>query len=670
MLFADKKTQGRISSKYIVAFTCLHYKIMDMDLCLLQNIPNFRDKILMSMWRLNTWIVLAFSMMVCSCQNQDGKQNEVQLKTNYMNDPHSFSTPEEAVITHLNLDLNVDFAVRKISGVAEIEFESSEDAKQIVLDGKDLHIQEIIHSDGAEASYRVTEEDSILGSSIKIELRENSNSLIIKYATGEGAEALQWLDKAQTADKTHPFLYSQSQAILARSWIPLQDSPGVRFTYDAKVTVPQGMMALMSAENPQSVNEEGVYLFSMPQPIPSYLMSLAVGNIDFAPIGERTGVYAEPGMLKRSVEEFSEMDEMLNIAEKLYGKYQWGRYDLIVLPPSFPFGGMENPRITFATPTILAGDKSLTSLVAHELAHSWSGNLVTNATWNDFWLNEGFTVYFEHRIMEALKGEEYANMLSSLSMRGLVDEVDLFMRTGLKDDTRLKLDLTGRNPDDGLTAIAYDKGYFFLRRLEEAVGRERFDEFLKNYFKEFAFKSNNTEAFAVYLQENLFEKNGIEPIDDLNEWIYGTGLPSSLPVVISKRFALVDQAVEKFLKSDLTFETSEWSSHEWVHFIKNLPEKLSGDQMSQLDKAFDFTHSGNSEILGVWYVHCARAMYQPSFEAMSEFLIQTGRRKFLMPIYEELIKTDQGKSLASSIYKRARVNYHYVASSSLDKLID
>jgi len=428
-------------------------------------------------------------------------------------------------------------------------------------------------------------------------------------------------------------------------------------------------MALMSAENPQKVDNSGIYHFSMPQPIPSYLMALAVGKIEFAPVGDRTGVYAEPSMLEKSSDEFSEMGDMLNIAEELYGKYRWGRYDLIVLPPSFPFGGMENPRITFATPTILAGDKSLTSLVAHELAHSWSGNLVTNATWNDFWLNEGFTVYFEHRIMEALKGREYAEMLSSLSMQGLLDEVDLFMKDGREDDTKLKLDLSGRNPDDGVTTIAYDKGYFFLCRLEEYVGREKFDKFLNNYFAEYAFKANCTEAFLPYLKENLFDKNGIKPIDDLDEWIYGTGLPTSLPMVNSKRFALVDEAIEQWITCDFSIKTSNWSSHEWVHFIKNLPDDLSLKSIEKLDQTFDFTHSGNSEILGVWYVHCARKLHKPSFESMTQFLVQTGRRKFLMPIYEELIKTEEGKILAKEIYKEARPNYHFVASNSLDKLL-
>jgi len=588
---------------------------------------------------------------------------------NIQRDLHSYSKPEEAVIKHIDLDLEVNFEQKELSGTATIKFNKTKGTDKIILDTKDIMISSVLSSKGEDLDFSLQAPDTILGSALEIQTPANVNEIIIRYRTGKEAEALQWLEPEQTTDKNLPFLFTQSQAILARSWIPLQDSPAVRFTYTAKVKVPKGMLALMSAENPQKADVDGIYDFSMPQPIPSYLMALAVGDIDFAPIGDRTGVYAEPGVLERSREEFSEMDEMLRIAEELYGEYRWGRYDLIVLPPSFPYGGMENPRITFATPTILAGDKSLTSLVAHELAHSWSGNLVTNATWNDFWLNEGFTVYFEYRIMEALKGRDYAEMLSHLSQQGLLAEVKEFMNDGKENATKLKLDLSGKSPDDGMNTIAYDKGYFLLRRLEEYVGRDKFDAFLAKYFEEHAFQSNYTEAFVDYLNKNLFEKNQMKPIDDLNEWVYGTGLPESLPKVESKRFDLVDEALEQWQKGENSFDTVGWSSHEWVHFIKNLPKDLSKRALEKLDQKFDFSHSGNSEILGVWYVHCARQLFEPSFEVMEQFLVTTGRRKFLMPIYTELTQTEKGKRMALEIYRKARPNYHFVATNSLDQLL-
>jgi hypothetical protein len=355
------------------------------------------------------------------------------------------------------------------------------------------------------------------------------------------------------------------------------------------------------------------------------------------------------------------MEQMLHIAEELYGPYRWERYDLLVLPSSFPFGGMENPRLTFATPTIIAGDRSLTSLVAHELAHSWSGNLVTNATWNDFWLNEGFTVYFERRIMEQLYGRSFAEMMSALSLQDLQKEVQTFMESGRRKDTRLKLMLDDRDPDEGVTTIAYDKGYFFLRYLENMVGRQRFDAFLAAYFEAYAFRSNHTAAFMEYLQKNLFVKNDLIPPPDLDEWVYGEGLPTSMPEVDSERFDLVDRALEDWQrrKDAQTLETDQWSAFEWMHFIRNLPADTSATALRVLDDAFELTHSGNAEILGLWLVRAVRCWYEDAFVKLRQFLKSTGRRKFLMPLYSELIKTAEGKALAVDIYGQARPHYHY-----------
>ncbi|HRP00985.1 MAG TPA: M1 family aminopeptidase/hydrolase, partial [Flavobacteriales bacterium] len=346
---------------------------------------------------------------------------------------------------------------------------------------------------------------SILGRALHIPIDSNSNTIAVTYRTTEGARALQWLSPQQTADRTHPFLFTQGQAILTRTWMPVQDSPGIRITYDATVRVPKELMAVMSASNPQVRSADGVYTFHMEQPIPAYLIALAVGDIEFRPLGERCGVYAERSVVDKAAWEFADTERMLQAAEALYGPYRWGRYDVIVLPPSFPFGGMENPRLTFATPTIIAGDRSLTALIAHELAHSWSGNLVTNATWNDFWLNEGFTVYFENRISEALYGPDHAGMLQILGRQDLQGSLEHMHATGHAEDTHLRLHLDGRDPDDGMTDIAYEKGFAFLKLLESKVGRERFDAFLRGYFDRFAFQSMTTDKFLAYLDEELLK---------------------------------------------------------------------------------------------------------------------------------------------------------------------
>ena len=375
-----------------------------------------------------------------------------------------------------------------------------------MLDTRDLTIEKVtLGKEEKPAAFSLSTANGVFGRKLSIAIDKNTALVNVYYQTSPQAAALQWLNPEQTAGKEQPFLFSQSEAILARTWLPCQDSPGIRFTYNATVTVPKGYLALMSAENPQQVNESGTYTFAQKKPIPAYLMAIAAGNIVFRSLGTRTGVYAEPATIEKAHYEFAQMQDMLVAAEKLYGPYEWGRYDVLVLPPSFPFGGMENPCLTFATPTVLAGDRSLVSLVAHELAHSWSGNLVTNATWNDFWLNEGFTVYFENRIMEAIEGPEYADMLTQIGRDDLAETMAEMGNTN--PDTQLKLKLDGRNPDDGMTDIAYEKGFFLLKTIENAVGREKFDAFLKKYFADHAFKTSNTEDFLAYLKKELFAGN-------------------------------------------------------------------------------------------------------------------------------------------------------------------
>jgi leukotriene-A4 hydrolase len=587
-------------------------------------------------------------------------------------DPHSYAQPGKAAVTHLDWKANVDFDSKTISAVAKWDIDVTVDADIIFFDTKDLLIEKVIVDD-RPLTFKLADKDEILGQALAVPINQDSKQITIEYRTSPGAEALQWLSPQQTAGKKHPFLFTQSQAILARSWIPCQDSPAIRFTYYAEVTVPSELLALMSASNPQEKNNNGVYKFRMRQPISSYLLALAVGDLRFKEISNRSGVYAESPVVDKAAREFSDLEKMIAGAEDLYGKYQWDRYDLLVLPPSFPFGGMENPRLTFATPTILAGDRSLTSLVAHELAHSWSGNLVTNATWDDFWLNEGFTVYFETRIMEKLYGRDYAEMLAALNLQDLKDEIKSLNEAGLSADTRLELNLKGRNPDDGVTDIAYNKGYFFLRSIEEKFGRDQFDEFLKNYFSKNAFTSMDTEQFIRYIKNYYQNKFKITLDDQLfQQWVFSEGLPADCPQPVSNRFKAVDGVIagwkaEKQLKKDVA---SKWSTHEWLHFLKNLPDTLTQQQMKELDAFGNFTNSGNAEIITAWGVLSIRNNYAPMNSKIEAFLINTGRRKFLSPLYNELVKTEAGKVRAKAIYETARPNYHFVATNTFDKLLE
>lgn len=607
-------------------------------------------------------ITLAFA----GCQT--GQEPDNTPTMHYAPDPHSSAKPEQAVVKHLKLDLSADFTAKQLSGSATWQVDHTGD-DTLYLDTYGLNINRV-EVDGKETDqWSLGEHSETFGQPLAIFMKEGAQEVTVHYSTGQGAKALQWLDPEQTAGKAHPFLFTQSQAILARTWIPCQDSPGIRFTYEARISVPKELLALMSATNPTGLNESGVYNFSMPQPIPSYLMALAVGNIEFRSVDERTGVYAEPELLDTARWEFNDMGEMVTVAEELYGPYAWERYDLLVLPPSFPFGGMENPRLTFATPTILAGDRSLVALVAHELAHSWSGNLVTNATWNDFWLNEGFTVYFEQRIMEAMYGRDYSEMLTSLSLDGLKSEVEEFM-TSKPEDTRLKLDLAGRNPDDGVTSIAYDKGYFFLRLLEETVGRKQFDTFLKDYFQRNKFRVMDTERFVALLNDSLLTEDQRATVG-VEKWIYEPGLPENCPVPVATRFGAVDSLRSLFVEKrqlPATEITAGWSTHEWLHFIKGLPPSMDQSMMTALDRACGFTNSGNSEILAAWFQPVIRNQYTGAYPKVEEFLVKVGRRKFLTPTYRAFMETGQ-EAEARRIYALARPNYHAVSRETLDDLM-
>ncbi|MGH9458835.1 MAG: M1 family metallopeptidase [Thermoanaerobaculia bacterium] len=580
----------------------------------------------------------------------------------YPDDPHSLANPNEVTVEHLDLDLSVNFPEEKLVGVASLVVNNRTGADALRLDTRDLEIKRVtLGSEARPTEWRLGEAQGVLGRPLVIDVEPGTRRVTVEYETTPGAAALQWLEPAQTAGDW-PFLFTQSQAILARTWIPLQDTPAVRFTYDATIRAPQPLMAVMSAENPTEREADGIYEFTMPQPIPSYLMALAVGDLEFRPLGDRAGVYAEPSVVDRAAWEFAQTPEMIEAAERLYGPYRWGRYDILVLPASFPFGGMENPRLTFATPTVLAGDRSLVALIAHELAHSWSGNLVTNATWNDFWLNEGFTTYIENRIMEEVYGVEQARLLQALGRQDLEEEIAAVAEV----DERLKLELAGRDPDEGMTEVAYQKGALFLRLLEETVGRERLDAFLRQWFDTFAFQSRTTEDFVAYLEANLLTEEEAAAVD-VAAWVYEPGVPANAPVVESPLIAEARAQAEAFVwgTAPAELETEGWGTHEWLLFIRALP-KLTPPQMAQLDEEFGFLDTGNSEILFAWLMKAIESGYRAAYPRLEEFLMSVGRRKFVLPLFEQLAKTPEGMEMAKRIYERARPRYHPVTQQSVD----
>jgi len=621
------------------------------------------------MKRLSILSLFIFILILTGCKN-DQNTDHKNLETT-MKDPHSYGNPDEVIIRHLDWTAVVNFEAKTLSATAVLTIENLTGTDSLVLDTRDLAIESITLGKEKEVTpFRIGQADSVFGAPLTITIKPGTNLVTISYQTKPEAAALQWLSPAQTLGKKTPFLFTQSQAILARTWIPLQDGPQVRFTYSAQVSVPPGMLALMSASNPQKKSENGVYQFKMEQPIPSYLMALAVGDIEFKPVGKRCGIYAEPAQLEAAAWEFSDTEKMVEAAEQIYGPYRWDRYDVLVLPPSFPFGGMENPRLTFATPTVIAGDKSLVALIAHELAHSWSGNLVTNAVWDDFWLNEGFTVYFEGRIMEHVYGRDFAEMEQRLGFEDLKATMAEIGDTSR--DSHLKLDLKGRDPDEGVSDIAYEKGANFLRVCEKAAGREKWDAFVKGYFEKYAFTSMTTEKFIAYFEEHFITGDSVLSNKiRLKEWIYGPGIPDNVVEYNSVRLLAVDTEITRWNSGTKAAELNakSWATPEWLYFLRGIPHNESLERMEELDKTFHFSTSGNSEILAEWLEHSIQVGYKPAFPAIEKFLTTVGRRKFLKPLYQQLLRTNSGKELAWSIYVKARPGYHSVAVKTIDEMI-
>jgi len=591
-------------------------------------------------------------------------------------DYHSCADPSAFRVKHLDLDLQASFEQKRLSGVVDLTVARlAADATALSLDTRDLIIRQVWwirdEKNLQPLRFSLGARDPMLGSPLNIDVPAEAGAefkVRISYQTRPQASGLQWVEAAQTANKTDPFLFTQSQAIHARSWIPLQDSPQVRVTYTATIRVPAGMRAVMSADNRTDLSADGVYRFTMSQAIPSYLIALGVGKLEFRATGPRTGVFAESSIVDAAANEFADTEQMIQASEKLFGPYRWGRYDLLMLPPSFPFGGMENPRLSFITPTVLAGDRSLTALIAHELAHSWSGNLVTNATWRDLWLNEGFTVYLQGQIMRAVYGDGREAMEEVLGLTTLRRE----LATLGPGDQVLAIDLRGRDPDDVFSEVPYEKGALFIRWLASRFGTQNVDRFLSDYFDHFQFQSIATEQFRAWLEANLLpQKPGAVTSAELDEWMFSPGLPQSAVLPHSDAFVRVEQARKDWLggmpAADLPGRN--WTTHEWVAFLEGMPPQLKPAQLAELDAAFHLTATGNSEIAFNWLRIAIRNQYAPAWPRLESHLTTIGRRRLIKPLYEDLMKTPAGAERARAIYAQARPNYHPIAVATLDDIV-
>jgi aminopeptidase N len=605
-------------------------------------------------------------LLLCALLAQTGTAAMAQ-------DPLSYARYDQVRTTDLHLDLKADFNRKTLSGYAELTLNwLDKSARSLVLDTRQLSIAkvQVLQPNGrwSAASYMMDKPDAEKGQALRIALANQPEKVRVYYRTAPTASALQWMTPQQTMSGKRPFMFSQSETIDARSWAPVQDTPAVRFTYSARVEAPSGLRVVMSAENDQKSTGQGGWKFKMPQPIPSYLLAIAIGEIEVRNLGPRTAVYAEPARIDAAAYELADTEKMIDAAESLYGPYRWGRYDMIVLPPSFPIGGMENPRMTFLTPTMIAGDRSLVDLIAHELAHSWSGNLVTNASWKHWWLNEGFTTYVTTRIVESLYGAEVAQMGLQL------EQEELF--ASLKDIPPAKQALITRDPDTGSATytdegLAYPKGAWLLHTLEQRAGRAVFDPFLRGWFDQHAFQSATTEQFVSYLQKNLLAQHPeVMTQAELDEWLYGAGVPASAKRVTSPRLAGLDAQRDAWLSGELptaSLATKNWIAIEWMHFLNDIDGKATAAQLKELDQAFGLARTGNNEVAFRFYLASVKAGYDVR-APLKSFLMSVGRKKFVLPLYTALLKNPADRDWALALYKEARPRYHPDTQKAVNKL--
>ena len=612
-------------------------------------------------------------------------------------DPHSTYDSDQPRTRHLSLDLDVDFARRRVSGLATLDLGAASSGP-LDLDTKLLTISAASNDAGASIPFALGAEDPILGRRLRLDLPPGTSQVVIAYETDPEAVGLQWLEPAQTAGKRHPFMFTQFQPIHARTMIPCQDTPIVRAPYHAAVTVPDGLTAVMSAApaeggrpgaeasrrppdaravsggaapaggggTVQGGGARRTLRFAMPQPVPSYLIALAVGDLTSRDLSPRSRVWAEPATADAAAYEFAEIEEMIRAAERMFGPYAWDRYDMLVLPPSFPYGGMENPRMTFLTPTVLAGDRSLVDLVAHELAHSWTGNLVTNATMDHFWLNEGFTVWAERRILEALHGEEAAKLGWAIGQNALDESLGRFPEGS--PYTLLRTHLEGVDPDEVYSSIPYEKGARFVAVLERAVGRERFDRFLRRYMDRFRFTSITTEEFVMFLEAEL---PGVATSVDADAWLHRPGMPAGAPVFRSEGLEALARLARGWAAGERPgADAARWNANELLLYLQHLPRPLDAASCAWLDERFRLSGQGNHEILVEWLTIAAASDYEPAFPHVREVLTRVGRMKYLRPLYGALAATPRTRALAREIFAAAGPLYHHLSRRVVESVLE
>lgn len=579
-------------------------------------------------------------------------------------DPHSYADDSQPTADYLVWTARFDFAQRLIDASAELHFQQPLVGGPVDFDTRDLAIRSVVDDRGRTLVFDLADPEPIIGARLRVEVLPDTRSVTIAYQTSPDALALQWLGPEQTAGQRHPFLYTQSQPIHARSIVPLQDTPRTRLRFEATLDVPAELTPLMGAESLGSETHEGrtVARFRMPQAISPYLFAFAVGEVASRDIGPRTRVWAEPGLVDAAADEFAETEALLQSGERLFGTYDWDRYDVLVLPPAFPYGGMENPRLTFLTPSLIVGDRSMAFVVAHELAHSWTGNLVSNANAEHFWLNEGGATYAERRILEETFGHEAAVLAWALGRRELDVTIERLYAAGQPELTHLRTQLNGVDPDDAYTQVAYEKGALLLRALEEAVGRATFDAFLASYLKRYRFGVLTSEEFVEFAAQNL-PGDALDRVQ-IDAWLYEPGVPAHAPTVASHRLEAMSALGSSAPSEPLA---ASWTPIEWQLYLDSITSPASLDLLRDLDARFRLSAAPNDDILAKWLLLGVRSGYAPARAGVAAMVGRVGRMKYLRPLYAALADADP--SAARDLFDRYADRYHPIARQVVRHLL-
>jgi len=572
-------------------------------------------------------------------------------------DTNTFSNYEIIKQTKIEANFDVDFDKKAIHGKVKSYFTAIKDGEVIVLDSRALKINSIIDSDtGEELEFIIDKQYDLDANGVPLKIyKEYSKGdnviILINYDTTDEGSAVQFLDKEQTTGKQYPYMFTQCESILCRELLPIQDTPAVKITTSIGITVPKPLFALNSGiyQNKIDNGNSTTYFYEQKIPIPSYLIALAAGAIEERVISDRCKVYGEKELVDLAAEEFDGIENYIQLAEAYISPYVWGEYNLLILPSSFPFGGMENPTLTFVTPSLLAGDKSLANVVAHEISHSWSGNLVTMDSWTDFWLNEGFTMFIQRKIFEKTDDLDLAKLDAMVLYDTLSEDIQRFGES--KSFSSLRPYLVGRHADDCFSEVPYEKGYNFLFYLESIVNKESdtdlFRKILRQYFAKFAYKSINTDDFINFFTETIKTElpsdNATRVLEQIDwvKWIDAPGYPPVQNNFTNKYANEAEDYVNEFYKNNFTDKFIDtfkaWHTLVKQYFLNKLKEtekELEDEQLNFLSNKLNLKEGYNAEVnFGYFMVVLlhGKVIEEDVKNALITFLGKFGRLKYLRP---------------------------------------